>query len=791
MKLVITFFIFLFTVSATYSQVGLEWIKNSNGTSNISDAARSSAIDPSGNIIVTGSINNSGTQNDIYTVKYSPSGNVIWSAVYNSPYNRNDAGYYIVCDGIGNVYVAGISDSAQNTPNYITIKYDPSGTLLWVNRYNGHGPGTSGDILKGIVLDNAANVYVTGTSIGLGTSYDIATVKYNTNGALQWLVRFDSAQDEAGSIAVDASSNVYIGGSSSMSGSLSLLLLKYNASGTLQWFKNVPSAPIIDVNSVRLAVDNSNNVFVAGTVLLQSNIMTRKYSANGDLLWENIYNGPANLSDGCVSMIKDPSENIIISGYTYSAVSQVDALILNYSNAGSLNWSRTFNGLGNSADWPNNLTSDNTGNIYITGRSVGYSNTNQVFSNKYDPAGILQWNRIYDGLAEGNDAGNSVQCDAGGNVYVSASTAEINSNTDFTVLKYSPGSIHDIVSGPFVNLPYQYLTNSTYQINARFYNNGNSSEQNFPVRWYINSTLINTEFLSLASGETDTLTRSWTPTAAGTYELKYIVSLPNDINYSNDTVKTTVQVVNPPQFVSSISICRNNLNKPTSDITTIYDTIFINIPNSISVLDVNVKIDTVLHTWDADLEFKLKHLSVTDSIIMNRGGSGDNFIHTYLNDSALIPIANGTAPLTGNFKPDKPLSKLNGLALNGAWVLMITDMGGGDTGLLKAWCLDIVYDYVTGTGTAQNIPAKFTLSQNYPNPFNPVTSISFDVPLNTFVELKIFDILGREIKSLVNNEYQPGSYKVDFDASVLPSGVYIYRLTAGDFTESKKMVLIK
>jgi len=92
---------------------------------------------------------------------------------------------------------------------------------------------------------------------------------------------------------------------------------------------------------------------------------------------------------------------------------------------------------------------------------------------------------------------------------------------------------------------------------------------------------------------------------------------------------------------------------------------------------------------------------------------------------------------------------------------------------------------------SSNIPNKYNLSQNFPNPFNPVTNINFDIPKNTYVKVKIFDILGKEIETLVNEKLNPGTYEVTFNASQYPSGVYFYRLQAGDYNECKKMILIK
>ena len=88
-------------------------------------------------------------------------------------------------------------------------------------------------------------------------------------------------------------------------------------------------------------------------------------------------------------------------------------------------------------------------------------------------------------------------------------------------------------------------------------------------------------------------------------------------------------------------------------------------------------------------------------------------------------------------------------------------------------------------------PKEFALSQNYPNPFNPTTSISFSIPQSSFVTLKVYDVIGNEIVSLVNEQKDAGNYKFNFDASKLSTGVYLYRLSADNSVISKKMILIK
>jgi hypothetical protein len=95
------------------------------------------------------------------------------------------------------------------------------------------------------------------------------------------------------------------------------------------------------------------------------------------------------------------------------------------------------------------------------------------------------------------------------------------------------------------------------------------------------------------------------------------------------------------------------------------------------------------------------------------------------------------------------------------------------------------------TKEINSLPINYSLSQNYPNPFNPVTKISYSIAKQGLVTLKIYDIIGREIKTLVNEVKQAGYYTVDFNGSSLASGVYFYRIQSGDFISVKRMVLVK
>ncbi|HWA06037.1 MAG TPA: T9SS type A sorting domain-containing protein, partial [Ignavibacteria bacterium] len=91
----------------------------------------------------------------------------------------------------------------------------------------------------------------------------------------------------------------------------------------------------------------------------------------------------------------------------------------------------------------------------------------------------------------------------------------------------------------------------------------------------------------------------------------------------------------------------------------------------------------------------------------------------------------------------------------------------------------------------EEIPVSYNLYQNYPNPFNPVTVIKFDISKSTFVNLKVFDAIGREVEELVKGDVQSGSYSVEWNAEKYNSGIYFYVLKTDDFTQSRKMIVIK
>jgi hypothetical protein len=140
----------------------------------------------------------------------------------------------------------------------------------------------------------------------------------------------------------------------------------------------------------------------------------------------------------------------------------------------------------------------------------------------------------------------------------------------------------------------------------------------------------------------------------------------------------------------------------------------------------------------------------------------------------------------------------SGVMMNTFSVRALSTRTTGDTTLYAGVSLPVgnvgIYEFTwipVGIGDPGNVPTSFSLLQNYPNPFNPNTVISYSLPKSEFVTIKVFDASGKVIKTLVNEQKSADYYQVSFDGTGLSSGVYFYSIRAGDFFQTKKMILVK
>ncbi|MCX6165042.1 MAG: M28 family peptidase [Ignavibacteriae bacterium] len=239
---------------------------------------------------------------------------------------------------------------------------------------------------------------------------------------------------------------------------------------------------------------------------------------------------------------------------------------------------------------------------------------------------------------------------------------------------------------------------------------------------------------------------------------------------------------------TSGSFCSNTSPKPITDMELTTDTIWIPQIGLVTNIKVNLNIN---HTNDGDIVIMLVSPSSSTTLSQYNGTGGQNYTNTTFDDSASISIIQGTPPFTGSYKPQSAFSFMLNQQLQGPWVLKIYDNKIGDQGTLLSWCLNLKYASTISVKENNGIINCFKLYQNYPNPFNPSTNIKFQIPKNCFVSLKVYDLLGKEVETLVNGNYSQGTYEVVWDAKNFPSGLYFYRLQAGEYSETKKTMVLK
>ncbi len=430
----------MFFLSLVSAQPAFQWAKAYNGTANSLDYGRALKLDRYGNAYICGTVSNTGTGKDIAVIKYDGGGGQTWAAVYNGDDNGDDWGYGLVIDDSGNAYATGSVATANSGKDIITVKFDASGNFKWAKQYN--GPGNLDDQANHIAADPQGNIIITGISKGDTTADDYVTIKYNPGGTQLWVKRYNgpaNAVDDARTITADKDANVYVsGGSTGIGTGYDFTTVKYDSAGNEKWVARY-DGPLHDYDLVyyqgSVVADSLDNVYITGySTGLDStlDVTTVKYDSSGNQVWAKRFSAEANGNDYADGITIDDSLNVYTIGASYRTGNNYDFVTIKYDSSGAQKWVEYYNGAGNDWDEAYGVVTDSQHNVYIVGRSPGVSTSADFVIVKYDPSGGEIWEQRYDN--SGYDWPFNIRLAGDGCIYAGGSFGSTIS--DMGVLKY-------------------------------------------------------------------------------------------------------------------------------------------------------------------------------------------------------------------------------------------------------------------------------------------------------------------------------------------------------------------
>lgn len=545
-----------------------------------------------------------------------------------------------------------------------------------------------------------------------------------------------------------------------------------------------------------------NRIIAAIMIFLGGNLFAQWQAIEE---WSVRYNGPGNGIDLLSTMTLDPIGNVYVTGRSGGSGTGQDYATLKYSPKGQSLLELRYNHSGSSWDEASDIAVDGLGNIYITGTSIASG----ITTIKYDPLGDTLWIASFNSL--GGAEGLGITIDSLYYVYVGGNVWNAGPGADIAVIKYSPGGTelwatflrgNSSYDNGFVDLEIDdqgnvYVTgNTTNELSEDiFYNDFITAKLNSGGieewrQYYSRSSLTDDIPVGLGiDGQGNIII------GGASYKC------PDPYNCDNDYVVIKYSPLGVEEWIKTYESPSANEDIPMDIVIDSQDNIII-----------------TGYSWRDTEDFNYLTIKYdpggNELWITEYNGSGnkrDFALAATLDSQDNIYVTGGSRQgVTGDDEAVTVRYNPNG---DQAWVISYSDsesssnigysiatdneqsvyIGLHSIGNSSGWdYLTIKYRQgIMGVSDKEELSNKFNLYQNYPNPFNPYTIIKYQLDRASPVVLEIFNNLGQKLETLVNELQPPGNYKIRFDGSNLSSGVYYYRIKAGDFSLQKKMLLTK
>ena len=422
------------------------WSDRYKGNANQSDGAASLVADSAGGVYITGSSSESTGWLHATTIRYLNTGVREWVDNYHITPNSNNEAHKIVLDDQNHAYVTLTTQEPPHQPNIMTLKYDPTGQLLWATPFD--GPFKSTDYVHSLAVDTNANAYITGSTLG-PNSDNLFTIKYLPDGTQDWVNIYDGSDhtnENGWDIAVNQLGEAYVAGTigtatwSSLHGTY-----KYESDGkNISWIRDFPGGAAGGM-AKSIDLDHHGNIYVTGYIVNSSgnnDFASVMYNPDGTLAWSHLYDGPVNGRDEAVAIVyNEATGNVYVTGQSDGGTSDSDIVTILYDPTGKPIWINRYPGNAEKNDVPTALVIDNDGNAYVAGYITNANDFTDYVVLKYNVSGKLIWTKIYDGPVHLNDFAEDIGLDQDRNVYITGGSAgggvPAKPDYDYFTIKYA------------------------------------------------------------------------------------------------------------------------------------------------------------------------------------------------------------------------------------------------------------------------------------------------------------------------------------------------------------------